>query len=190
MPNQNIKVFFLRNKLGHPVAAIASTPTITTNPYREGVIKFAVATRNPIDNFDKARGRKIAVARLSSDHYTGIVEGGVGVKERILSVILNGEAIVKKNANSSDIWGKFPQRVREAASLWLGKKASTLGSVQQRIEIATADGDYITYQPPKHEGGYPTINYAMTETQNVERVRTMRDGLTELLKYIDSIPPR
>jgi hypothetical protein len=103
-----IKLFYLRDKSGHPVAAVASKLVHLVKVER---VKFAVATRNPIDTFNKKRGRSIAIARLDSNSIdTGYVDVGLGVKERVLNEIANGE---------------FPQRAREAAKYWLAKKATT-----------------------------------------------------------------
>jgi hypothetical protein len=104
---QKVKLFYLRNLHGHPVAAVASTLL------EDGKIKFAVATRNPLDNFNKERGRGIAVARLNSDKFTGVVDGGMGVKTRVLENIYKNK--------------EMPQRTRQAAGYWLGVSISAAG---------------------------------------------------------------
>lgn len=97
-----MKVFFLRNSNGHPVATVASTLL------SDGVVKYAVATRNPLDNFDKEHGRALAIGRLfdGKTPFVGATSGTTeGVKKRIMVGIANDR--------------KFPQRAREAAGVWL-----------------------------------------------------------------------
>lgn len=54
-----IHVFWLRDEHRHPVSCVASK-------IENGAVKFAVATHNPHDKFNKKTGRNKAIGRLQA----------------------------------------------------------------------------------------------------------------------------
>lgn len=89
-----IRVFFIRDASKFPVACVATEA--------EGEsISYALSVRNPIDAFDRKRGRSVAEARLKMGKIHGNVPREPGACKEILMDIA-GDA-------------HLPKRVREAA---------------------------------------------------------------------------
>jgi len=99
-----IKMFYLRDKHGFPVACVASTKET------EDTVKYTVSTHNPMDRYDKKTARHIALGRLTKFNplrstselspLGGIVSMGGAIRKDIVQDIINGP---------------FPQRARDAA---------------------------------------------------------------------------
>lgn len=100
------KLFYLQDRNGHINSCVVSK--LLDEPLN-GVptVVFSIATHNPLDRFEKRRGRDIATARLDGGKYAGFVPAEKGVKRTILSRLIASKAT--------------PQRTREAAALWLEK---------------------------------------------------------------------
>lgn len=100
-----MRVFFLRDENKFPVACFASELEGDT-------VKYAFSIHNPIDPFDRHRARRIATERLSKGKgHSGQFVGKVTKekpKKQILSLVANDKHI--------------PNRVREAAVLWLERR--------------------------------------------------------------------
>lgn len=114
-----VKLFYLRNQHGHPVACVASGQTLG------GGIGFAISAQNPLDNFNRKKARTLATDRLKGGATVATVEGGLGVKRRVMAAIINTRnpwfrSVDLKAKNPANEY-LAPQRAREAARLWLAK---------------------------------------------------------------------
>jgi hypothetical protein len=96
-----MKHFYLRDETGFPVACVASEIAGDGDAKH---IRFAMSIRNPLDVYDRQRGRSIAEARLTKGKDVVTTALSPAVKHNIM------EAIRVRN---------LPQRVREAAAHWL-----------------------------------------------------------------------
>jgi hypothetical protein len=96
--DKNQRLFYLRDANKRPIAAVATE-------LKTSDVVFAVATHNPIDPFDRKRGREIAFNRIQSRKGVFNVPTGTGVKRRVIEKIAETDL--------------YPQRTREAAKLWL-----------------------------------------------------------------------
>ena len=92
-----MRVFFLRDRTMFPVACLASEKIDTT-------IKVALSIHNPIDTFNRSRGRDIAEKRLQK-----------GKLYAELSADRPKVQLMWKLFNDKEL----PTRVRKAAEVWL-----------------------------------------------------------------------
>jgi len=104
-----MRFYFIRDEKSFPVACIASTIDTTDR------VCYALSIYNPKDEFDRARARDIAANRLRKGKFFGTTPNVRGIKERVMMSIRDNSGI--------------PERVREAARLWLSK--ATTGASSQ-----------------------------------------------------------
>ena len=92
-----IRHFWLRDERRNPVACVAIKLV-------DSGINYALAIPNPLDRFDKARGREIAVARVEKGR-VGFIYNPSRLKRSVMLAIAGEKAL--------------PSRVRRAARGWL-----------------------------------------------------------------------
>lgn len=138
-----MRVFYLRDAFGFPLAAVVSE--LTKDKHN---VAYAFATWNPNDNFNKKRGREIAEGRLNIGKIDGMVpvEGNIkrSIVEQIASdtrarydwdcqcgepnhVVTSNTPKCKKCSRpfTSPMGSKkllVPTRTHEAAKLWLKRR--------------------------------------------------------------------
>ena len=100
MNSDSVRVFYLRNEKGFPIATVATALSATEG--NVGVY-YGITSWNPKDVFDKALSREIALGRLE------VNPGFVRVDENFK------RAIIEDIAMRHDL----PNRTREAARRWL-----------------------------------------------------------------------
>jgi hypothetical protein len=104
---QKMRVFFLRDEHRMPVACVV-------NKVRGDTIQFATSTYNPIDKFDRKRARTIAEGRFNSGRVTSLpLIKGHNLKFDVIEAIATRPAVP---------WHPAPQRLRDAAKLWLSHR--------------------------------------------------------------------
>lgn len=129
--NKNIKYFYIREKAdnignfkhrGNPVACVASLLQRDTGLAK---VHYGLSVLNSSDNegFDKVRSREIAKGRLLKNpevlHLTGKVTS-IGIVKAILEQI--SDAVFLPNCSGpddNDNYGRMPNRVKDAAYVWL-----------------------------------------------------------------------
>lgn len=120
-PNQEsnkVRIFFLRNENKFPVACIASTIEQVVDG---AIVRYAISTHNPKDPYDKKLARSMALERLAKKKMWVHVRETPFEKLVGSSIDLPDDPkLIKKMmlteiANEAD----WPQRVRDAAKLWL-----------------------------------------------------------------------
>lgn len=97
----DVRVFFLRDAKKFPVACVASRLNAT-----KALVEFTISVRNPLDEFNRQRGRKIAEDRLTLNkglHWVGFRPKQA--KKDVLTLIASMTTL--------------PVRVREAAKYQL-----------------------------------------------------------------------
>jgi hypothetical protein len=103
---QFMKIFYLRDERKFPVACVASE-------LLDGgkTVRFAVATHNPADRFDRVRAREVAAGRLhKSKNIAEIARPEVRIKAAVVTAIMMDESL--------------STRTRDAARLWLSQEAA------------------------------------------------------------------
>lgn len=107
-----MRIFYLRDVTKLPVGCIVSEFTED-----KALVRFAVSTYNPKDSFDRERAKAIAAARLSKGVFS-VVTPEQGIKQRIVGVIAADEG--------------YPQRLRDAARLWLDNRREDASDAESR----------------------------------------------------------
>ena len=110
-----IRFMFLRNKAGSPVGCIAvDGPIQQGNTY---VLPYGLSVLNPLDKFDRALARNIAVGRLnnSTTQRTGQVYDIKQPNMHTISKAVMRDLLINPHA---------PSRARKAARLWLTNNAT------------------------------------------------------------------
>jgi hypothetical protein len=74
-------------------------------------VAFAVSTHNPKDQYNKAMARDVAIGRLEKGLMEGPYTGGVWAVSLVKEV--------KKDIIEIIASGKYPERTKKAARLWL-----------------------------------------------------------------------
>lgn len=105
------KVMYLRDKAGQPVGCVAINMGA-----RKRSVEYQLSVRNPVEKFDKAFARQLALGRLVEvPHVTDVAKDH------------NVHDLTKAVMSQIESLSLYPSRARKAARLWLRtntKKAS------------------------------------------------------------------
>lgn len=118
------RVMYLRDKNGAPVGCAAIK-------LRDGLIEYQYSVVNPLDKFDKAVARWLALGKLQEAPYTTLVPFAAGKDHTMYDTSF---AVMTDIARDSHA----PTRARKAAKLWLKrnmKKADVMNSNYAYFEI-------------------------------------------------------
>lgn len=101
---KNTRIMYLRDKNRRPIGCVA----MHLHSKRR-TVRFQVSTWNPVEDFDKAFGRQLALGRMVDT--PSIVRSSEGFND-MYQVTLN---VMQSIANGKD----YPSRARRAAQRWL-----------------------------------------------------------------------